>query len=266
LRSSSTAKVCLPAGAWLIGSPHPRRAACFHAPRRDPTDRPLGTYVPRFILPCRAPSSEFLRPHSRSSLSGRAPLPGFPPSSRHHRCASTLAGDSTPSLRSALRFSQPLGGLLRTPASRACCIPQPRPGSFLVQGLLSPRSHPSSSEGACPLAVVPRRLTDLRRCPPALPPASRRFSARSGVPPVSLRPLPSSSSSPPGSLLFRQRSRLTQDRSALEVLRSGLDRLATTLAPPALLQRILGEKSGWLVSELPTCPRILSLASGNFGS
>jgi hypothetical protein len=39
------------------------------------------------------------------------------------------------------------------PSSQACFIPQPRSGTLSFRGLLSPRSHPSSSEGACPLAV-----------------------------------------------------------------------------------------------------------------
>jgi len=70
-------------------------------------------------------------------------------------------GHSRSSLRSARRFSQPLGGLLRASASQAYFIPQPRPGSSLVQGLLSSRSRPSSSEGSCPLAVAPHRLSRL---------------------------------------------------------------------------------------------------------
>jgi hypothetical protein len=38
------------------------------------------------------------------------------------------------SLRSVLRLSQPLDGLLRPKASRACFIPLPRPGSILFRG------------------------------------------------------------------------------------------------------------------------------------
>jgi hypothetical protein len=38
------------------------------------------------------------------------------------------------SLRSVLRFSQPLDGLLRPKASRAYFIPLPRPGSILFRG------------------------------------------------------------------------------------------------------------------------------------
>jgi hypothetical protein len=72
-----------------------------------------------------------------------------------------------------------------------------------VQGLLSPRSHPSSSEGASPVPLFRRVLTDFRRLPPASDlgfeafirarPRSllRRYSPRS-------TPLPSSGSSPPG--------------------------------------------------------------------
>jgi len=41
---------------------------------------------------------------------------------------------------------------------RACFIPQPRPGFDLFRGFSPARSHPSSSEGACPLAVVSSSL------------------------------------------------------------------------------------------------------------
>jgi len=78
----------------------------------------------------------------------------FTPSSRPHTLASTsLQGFPCPRIRSALKLSQLLDGFLRTRA----CGPissryhvQGRP----VQGLLLPRSHPSSSEGAYPHAVV----------------------------------------------------------------------------------------------------------------
>lgn len=41
---------------------------------------------------------------------------------------------ATPSLRSALRLSQPPDGLLRSPASWACSIPRPRPGFLARSG------------------------------------------------------------------------------------------------------------------------------------
>jgi len=83
----------------------------------------------------------------------------FSPSSRHHALASTfLRGFPIPRIRCVLRFSQPLDAFLRTRARgliSSRCHVQGRP----VQGLLLLRSHPSSSERACPLAVVPGALT-----------------------------------------------------------------------------------------------------------
>jgi hypothetical protein len=50
-----------------------------------------------------------------------------------------VAKVAMPSLRSVLRFSQPLDGFLRPPALRACFIPQPRPGLSPFRGF-SPRA------------------------------------------------------------------------------------------------------------------------------
>jgi hypothetical protein len=82
---------------------------------------------------------------------------GFRPSSRHHTHAATSHETSQVPLRSVLRLSQPLDGLLR---ARACELVSSRchVQELSVQGLLSPRSHPSSSEGACPLAVAASSL------------------------------------------------------------------------------------------------------------
>jgi hypothetical protein len=52
-------------------------------------------------------------------------------------------------------------------SSRAYFIPQPRPGSSFVQGLLSRRSHPSSSEGAFLHAVAASLLLPTVRLSPA---------------------------------------------------------------------------------------------------
>src|SRR5262245_34185887 len=56
--------------------------------------------------------------------------------------------------------------LLPLSSSRACFIPQPRPGSSFVQGLLTRRSHPSSSEGAFLLAVAASPLVHALRLSP----------------------------------------------------------------------------------------------------
>lgn len=69
-------------------------------------------------------------------------LPGFHPSSRHHRVRPLASRVPKSSIRSVRRRSQPLDGFLRTPASRACYIPQPRPGYLCsFRGLPSPRSR-----------------------------------------------------------------------------------------------------------------------------
>jgi len=54
-------------------------------------------------------------------------------------------------LCSVLRLSQPLDGLRHLPASRACCIPQPRPG-FPVQGFLPVHSRTDSSPARAPVS------------------------------------------------------------------------------------------------------------------
>jgi len=76
------------------------------------------------------------------SLSGSGCLPGSPPSSRHHRVrpldsrASQVLDTFRPQAFSTSRR------LSRTPASRACFIPQPPPGTFRsFRGLPSPRSR-----------------------------------------------------------------------------------------------------------------------------
>jgi len=91
-----------------------------------------------------------------------------------------------------------------------------------VQGLLSPRSHPSSSEGACPRAVDSPSLHSLtpafakaNALPTCDAPRLRGFYLRkaafhkSGYSPRPC-PLPSSVSSPPGSFFSRRRRCLTQ--------------------------------------------------------
>jgi len=56
----------------------------------------------------------------------------------------------------------------------------------LVQGVLPSRSHPPSSGGACPLAVIHPELTDRNRLPLRTPSASRLRSARGCVRPAQL--------------------------------------------------------------------------------
>jgi hypothetical protein len=133
-------------------------------------------------------------------------LPRFRPSSRHHARAATIREASHAPLCSVLGFrnrstvcsARPLAGLFHPAATSRVRS---------VQGLLSPRSHPSSSEGACPLAVAAPSLTrppPLSRtrtgCHVRCPSASRLRSARGRVPRVRLF------TSPAAAPLFSSRS------------------------------------------------------------
>jgi hypothetical protein len=101
--------------------------------------------------------------------------------------------------------------LLPLSSLQAYFIPQPRPGSSFVQGLLSRRSHPSSSEGACLHAVASSPLTPTVRLSPARLhvhvrslSASRPSSAPGRVPQVRLFTSPKAAPlfefhAPPGS-------------------------------------------------------------------
>jgi hypothetical protein len=141
-------------GAYRVRPPaerelFPRPLRCF--------DRPSTGSVSQagFILPCRSSSSEFLHHGARPTLRSDTTCPGFLPSSRRHREASTGdEGSHTPASRSALRLSQPLDGLLR---SRLASLFHPAATYrvFPVQGFLPTRSHPLSSRGApsLPLSV-----------------------------------------------------------------------------------------------------------------
>lgn len=91
-------------------------------------------------------------------LSRPSALPGFFPSSRRCPKPSTCTGAHLLPLSSTLRFSQPLGGLLRLRPLRAYSIPQPRPGLFRPGG--SPDSQPPQLiAGSCPHEVGSLPLT-----------------------------------------------------------------------------------------------------------
>jgi hypothetical protein len=72
-----------------------------------------------------------------------------------------LPASVRPQVFTTSRRLLPLFGL------QAYFIPQPRPGFFIVQGLLSRRSGPSSSEGSCLLAVAASPLDCTLRFSPA---------------------------------------------------------------------------------------------------
>jgi hypothetical protein len=90
--------------------------------RPSPDSRESGS-VSRAGAPLR---SSFAVPPG--ALAERLSCRGSRPSSRHHRRCPLVAQDPNLALRSVLRLSQPLDGLLHLPASWACFIPQPRPG------------------------------------------------------------------------------------------------------------------------------------------
>jgi hypothetical protein len=130
----------------------------------------------RLILLWRSSSSEFLRfDLLPASFDASSTYPGSLPSSRHHRSASTFAKVAMPSLRSVLRFSQPLDGFLRPPASQACFIPRATSRVIAVQGLLSPRSRALSSRAASSLPLSSRALTGLLLDRSHTRPACRRM-------------------------------------------------------------------------------------------
>jgi len=112
-----------------------RRGTCFQAQRTNLSDRPSPELVrSRVILLCRVSSSEFLRSYSRPMpLRIKPSCRGFVPHrdniGRVHSCEGFQS-----SLRSVLRHSQPLDGLLRAPTPQAYSIPQPRPGPILLRG------------------------------------------------------------------------------------------------------------------------------------
>jgi len=146
--------------------------APFPSPVGDAASRPSpGLLRSGFIRSVFLSSSKFLRFSSRSPLVRATLLPGFLPSSRHlrrrprprHGFRGPLAGcgRSQPSASFRPQVFATSRRLAPSSVSRACFIPQPRPGFILcaVQGLLPSRSGFQLVAGPCPRAVVPRALT-----------------------------------------------------------------------------------------------------------
>jgi len=124
-------------------------------------------------------SSEFLRfDSSPSPFGGSSTSPRFLPSSRHHPSAATYReGIPFPRYVASagfLNLSTPCSALglagLFHPAATSRVPP--------VQGLLSSRSHPSSSEGACPHAVEPSTTHQLAPAATVLGPRLRGLYPR----------------------------------------------------------------------------------------
>lgn len=90
---------------------------------------------------------------------------GSGPSSRHHRGCPLATKVAKPPLRSVLRCSQPLDGLLHHPALQVYFIPQPRPGRTCSGDSLSAQRTSSSEVHPAPLPLAHRALGN-RSCRP----------------------------------------------------------------------------------------------------
>jgi hypothetical protein len=125
-----------PGSSFLASSP--LQSSFAFAPARDLSARVQLPWVPALLA---------------ASLGASTSSPGFEPtlglrSAPIFRQVSARA--SRASLRSVLRFSQPLDGLLRTRAARVYFAPQPRPGFQPVQGIISRCSRSPSSRESLP--------------------------------------------------------------------------------------------------------------------
>jgi len=166
-------------GFTATGSRFVSEAQTLHASTR----RPSMLFASSSAVPsARLLQSSFAPTPSLGRLRPSFTCLGFVPSSRHHPRASTFHeelpgpryGPASSFLDSSPVFSaRELASLFHL-AATSRVLP--------VQGFLSSRSHPSSSEGACPLAFATSALTALRRLPRDRSSASRPSSTRSSVP------------------------------------------------------------------------------------
>jgi hypothetical protein len=130
-----------------------------------------------FIPSCVVPSPESLRLSFLRLLAVARPALGFLPSSRRYRWSPRFA--SVPVL--ALFRPQAFATSRRLPpppASRACFIPQPRPG-FPYRGLVPTRSRAGSSPARAPLPLS-RACSPVTRLPQPRNRASRLCSTGRG--------------------------------------------------------------------------------------
>jgi hypothetical protein len=149
------------------------------------------------------PSLGFLHSvDSRLAFRRSVHLPRFVPSSRHHARASTLREDLQSSLRSVLRFSQPLDGFRRTHAGGLVSSRSPRPGFRPFRGFSPQTTTLPRREKPAPLPFTLRRSPafavvhfEVARLQ-GLHPSAGAFR-RSGYSPRR-RSLPSSGFAPPG--------------------------------------------------------------------
>jgi hypothetical protein len=248
----------MPNDPRLIGSPRRLTRSCFHLRdyRLASPDRSLVIcYDLELILSrlrlFRAPSLPLLARH----LSARAspawvlgPLRDITRAQPHPRDGSHRRRFvPSPGFLSLSTVFSALGlaGLFH-PAATSRVLP--------FRGLLSPRSHPSSSEGASPVPLLRRVLTDFRRLPHA---ADLGFEAFIRARPRSMQcrysphctPLPSSGSSPPGPH-FAGRSQLTCD---LRSRRFASPRLRCSRSRTELVLSVSPDKAWRRVSAPPAC-------------
>jgi len=127
-------------------------ARLFPCEHPNPIDRPPGVarLVSSFVL--RVPSPELLRLRLRSFPFGPSTLPGFLPSSRHHR-ARPLSPARIPTLATFRPQAIPASRRLSPRSgSGACFIPEPRTGPCPFRGF-SLRAARRLVAVVCPLAV-----------------------------------------------------------------------------------------------------------------
>jgi len=172
-------------GSRLIGFAARVAAACFRAARSTPSVRPSAVRVTARLHP-----SKFVSPLQSSFVLmlcpcpfGSGHLPGFVPSSRQHRGASTDREASQASLRSVHRLSQPLDGLLRAPAPGLVSSPSRVQGASRSGASLSAQRRPARRRQLPPRRCRDGRSTDLagHAVHSHLASATRLRSARSRV-------------------------------------------------------------------------------------
>jgi hypothetical protein len=147
-------------GPRFMGSPRRRGSLfpCSRSPDRSTVSPAVDRLAASFVGVLPLQSSFALT--SARSLSGPSHCPGFVPhrdiTGEHPPNTARVPSLATfrPRAFSTPRRFSPLSG------SEACSILEPRPGLMHVQGLLPPRSAPSSSEAAAPLPLPRPALPD----------------------------------------------------------------------------------------------------------
>lgn len=146
----------MPEESRLIGFTAPRARACFHARGVEISLRPFTWAIcsgsfPRAQAPLQSSFAHSLPP---PPFRARALLPGFRPSSRHHRRrVHSLEGSQVldtfrPQVLTTSRRLSPRS------SSRACFIPEPRSGRSARSGVCHLRAAIAPLRPICPLAVV----------------------------------------------------------------------------------------------------------------